>query len=65
MPVERIVQHRHCVQCGKAIPPGEKFCSEKCKEEYESLLKRKKMTLIINYLLMGFFIIILLLTLGL
>ena len=64
MPIERIVQHKHCIQCGKAIPLDEKFCSEKCKMEYEALLKRKKMTLIINYLLMGFFIIILILMLG-
>jgi len=61
MPVERIVQHRHCIQCGKAIPPGEKFCSERCKEEYEALVEHRKRLYIIFLLLAALTIILLIL----
>ena len=28
---EKIPQHRHCVNCGKAFVGGGQFCSESCK----------------------------------
>ncbi len=29
---ERIPQHRHCVNCGKAFVGAGQFCSDSCKE---------------------------------
>ena len=38
----KIVDHRHCVTCGKAIPPDKKFCSEECRMKYEEARMREK-----------------------
>jgi len=38
----KIVDHRHCKVCGKAIPPGQEFCSERCRKIYEETQRREK-----------------------
>jgi len=53
-----IPPHSHCIVCGKAIPYGEKFCSEKCKNEYEKIIKRRKMYVYIMYLALAILIIL-------
>lgn len=40
--VEKIPQHSHCQICGKAIPVDERFCSDKCEEEYDEYVKKRK-----------------------
>ena len=48
----RIVDHRHCRICGKAIPPNQEFCSENCRsisERMEARQKRMRNLLIIMY----------------
>jgi predicted nucleic acid-binding Zn ribbon protein len=42
--------HSHCVICGRAIPEGEKTCSEECKKKYEEELKRYKQQQTISYI---------------
>ena len=27
-------EHRHCLWCGRMIPPDRRFCSPRCEEEY-------------------------------
>ena len=39
--VERIPQHRHCVNCGKAFVGEGRFCSESCKETASDEVKGK------------------------
>ena len=59
MAVERIVQHKHCIHCGRAIPTDKQYCSDKCEADYSSIVKRKNLMLIINYAMIGIFILIL------
>ncbi len=51
--------HTHCQICSKPVPLDEKFCSEKCREEYNEFIeKRKKKTYIFYVLLAGLLILI-------
>ncbi len=47
--MERIPQHDHCQMCGKAIPTGEVVCSDECREEYESYMKKRKIYMYAMY----------------
>jgi predicted nucleic acid-binding Zn ribbon protein len=48
---ERIPQHRHCKQCGKAFVGDGEFCSEDCQHTGGDLLAKRKKQLIILYLI--------------
>ncbi len=50
-----IPPHRHCLNCGIAIPPEKTFCSKKCEDEWNAMLKRKRVTM---YVWMVFIIIL-------
>lgn len=52
MATERIVQHKHCINCGRAQPTDQQYCSTACEQEFINLQQRKKMVLYINYGLM-------------
>jgi predicted nucleic acid-binding Zn ribbon protein len=39
---EKLVQHRHCQMCLKAIPLGEEYCNDECKENWNKLIKANK-----------------------
>lgn len=39
---EKISPHNHCHMCMKAIPVGEKLCSEECRQKYTTLTKRRR-----------------------
>jgi len=51
----KLLQHRHCQICSKAIPMSEEFCSEKCKVEFEAMVKKRKNYI---YLIYGTMILI-------
>ena len=34
---EKILQHKHCQICGRAVPVSEDFCSDECKEKMEAI----------------------------
>ena len=40
---EKIPQHVHCHVCWKAIPVGETFCSDECKQRYQKLMRTKRL----------------------
>ena len=48
---ERILQHKHCQICGKAVPIEEDFCSEECKEKMEQMVKKKRLWMYVFYAL--------------
>ncbi len=52
-----IPQHGHCQMCGKAIKHGERVCSDKCREEYEKYLKKRKMYIYIMYIALAFLLV--------
>ena len=59
----RIVDHRHCRICGKAIPPNQEFCSENCRsisERMEARQRRMRNLLIIMYVAVFLIIFIML-----
>ena len=41
--IQRIPDHDHCEICGLSIKSGERFCSEKCRSEFERAKKRRSM----------------------
>lgn len=49
MVVEKIPQHKHCHQCGKAFIGKGDYCSTECTKEGEELLKKKKRQLLVLY----------------
>ena len=56
--VDRIAQHRHCKECDKAIPYGDKFCDEKCESSWKDKMQSKKRQLIYFYMAMVAILII-------
>lgn len=50
--VERIPQHRHCINCDKAIPADREYCNETCETEQKNTLKSKKRQLQFFYVIM-------------
>jgi len=48
--VEKVLQHKHCQVCGRAIPVDEIFCSLECEKKYNQYVKKQKRS---NYLMMG------------
>lgn len=49
--VEKIPQHSHCSQCGKAYVGEGRFCSEGCREPHAANLKKRKRQLLLLYAL--------------
>ncbi len=47
---EKLLQHKHCVYCRRAIKPSEEFCSSDCKEDHKEMLKRKRKQLLTLYI---------------
>ncbi len=45
--VERIPQHRHCANCGKAFTGGGMYCSAGCEKGRTEELRTKKNKLVI------------------
>jgi predicted nucleic acid-binding Zn ribbon protein len=48
---EKIAQHRHCRQCGKAFVGNEPFCSDECKLAHKTNLQKKKKQLTLLYVI--------------
>ena len=55
----KIPPHKHCLNCGIAIPPDKTFCSKKCENEWNAMIKRKKMNMYIWMAMIGILLIIL------
>jgi len=58
---EKLLQHRHCRECGKAITPDQKYCSKECEKKHTTLVQKKKRQLLILYF--GSFIVFIILIL--
>ncbi len=52
--------HTHCIMCDEPIPVGEEFCSEKCKEEYHTKVKKEASRM--NYFYIAAIAIVVLIT---
>lgn len=45
----RIIQHKHCIVCFKAITLGRDYCADECKEIHVAKIKRQKRMMYIMY----------------
>jgi predicted nucleic acid-binding Zn ribbon protein len=54
--------HSHCINCDDPIPVDEKFCSDLCKDEYES--KAKKESRRMNYFYIAAIAIVIIISLA-
>jgi predicted nucleic acid-binding Zn ribbon protein len=45
----KLLQHRHCQVCSKAIPLSEEYCSEECNVEFNALVKKRRTYIYVIY----------------
>jgi predicted nucleic acid-binding Zn ribbon protein len=57
---EKLLQHKHCRFCSKAILPDQDFCDEDCTNQHREMLRKKRNQLL---MLMAFAIGMMLMTL--
>ncbi len=57
--MDKIPPHKHCLNCGIAIPPDKTFCSKKCENEWNAMIRKKKMNLYIWMAMLAILLIIL------
>lgn len=55
-----IPAHNHCMMCMKAIPVSETLCSEECKQKYQKMLKKKRLTVLFLWVMIIVFMAVLL-----
>ncbi len=60
---EKLVQHKHCRICNKAVPLDEEVCSEECQSKLEQFKKanKKKNIMVILMMMISFFLLFLML----
>jgi predicted nucleic acid-binding Zn ribbon protein len=56
---ERLVQHKHCPVCGKAMSPTKDTCSDQCEVDRETQQKSRKRTLYMFYAAMAVMVVVL------
>lgn len=39
--VEKILQHRHCIDCGKAFTGVGNYCTDECRDSSGKVMKKK------------------------
>lgn len=55
---ERLVQHKHCPMCGKAMSASKEFCSDECEQAREAKQRERKRTLYTFYALIALMIVL-------
>lgn len=61
---EKLVQHRHCKVCGKAVAPSDQTCSEECATAWKAQQRSKKQTLYLFYVSIVVLLVVLMLSLS-
>ena len=46
---DKIAQHKHCRDCGKAFVGEDRFCSEECRGSNKTVVQKKKRQLMMLY----------------
>lgn len=47
-----LLQHRHCVFCGKAVHVDDTYCSKECESRHEAIKRQQKKRLTLFYIAM-------------
>jgi predicted nucleic acid-binding Zn ribbon protein len=55
---ENLPEHDHCQICDDPIDLGQKFCSEKCQEDYRKEAKKEKLRSYLFLLAIGVVVIV-------
>ncbi len=59
---DKLLQHKHCRNCGKAVNIDKDYCNDRCKDQHHDMLKKKRNQLyILMALAMGLMFVTLLL----
>jgi predicted nucleic acid-binding Zn ribbon protein len=58
---ERLVQHKHCPVCGKAMSTEKETCSDECSVRREAQIRERKRTMYIFYFAMAIMVVVLVL----
>ena len=58
----QIPNHSHCVICQRAVPYGDKSCSEKCQKDLEALEQKRKRSMYTMYALMALAFLVLIMS---
>ena len=56
---ERLVQHKHCPICGKAMSADKETCSDECAIKRQTQMQEKKRTLYLFYFSMLVLVVVL------
>ncbi|MCK5414406.1 MAG: DUF2116 family Zn-ribbon domain-containing protein [Thermoplasmata archaeon] len=56
---ERLVQHKHCPICGKAMSADQETCSDECAIKRQTQMQEKKRTLYLFYFSMLVLVVVL------
>jgi predicted nucleic acid-binding Zn ribbon protein len=56
---EKLLQHKHCSVCGKAIQLEDEFCSDECKNKYEQYMKKRKQMNLVMYAMIALLAVVL------
>ncbi|HVM46317.1 MAG TPA: DUF2116 family Zn-ribbon domain-containing protein [Candidatus Thermoplasmatota archaeon] len=62
MPTVQIPNHSHCGICQRAVPYGDKTCSDDCEKKYQDLQRRRKRAVWTMYGLMALAFLVLVLS---
>lgn len=60
---EKLLQHKHCLTCGKAVPTARDYCDDACQAQHTSVLQRKRRQLLLLWvgamavLVLAFFLV--------
>ncbi len=61
---DRIPQHRHCRNCGRAFSGEGDYCSKDCEDSKRSELKKKKNILIVIWVIAVLMMVYAIMTMG-
>ena len=62
---DKIAQHKHCRECGKAFVGEDRFCSEECSGSSKAVMQKKKKQLMMLYVVSFIVLIIAVVLMGL
>ena len=47
---EKLLQHKHCIRCGRAIQADKDYCDKECRTAHAEMLGKKKRQLLMFYI---------------
>lgn len=51
--MDKVMDHKHCPICQGVMAKEDEFCSDECRKGYEAMVKKRKRSMWIFYIIMG------------